>query len=61
MKDYVKTGTLYSARKTWQVRRYMLDVAGNYRNYGKYKDTSLKCQGPISGWNLNWLTSTREY
>ena len=44
MKDYVKTGTLYSARKTWQVRSYMLDVAGNYRNHSKYKDTSWKCQ-----------------
>ena len=33
MKDYVKAGTLYSARKTWQVRSYMLDVAGNYKNH----------------------------
>ena len=23
---------------------YMLDMAGNYRNYGKYKHTSWKCQ-----------------
>ena len=44
MKDYVKTGTLYSARSTWQVRSYMMDVAGNYRNYVKYKHTSWKCQ-----------------
>ena len=30
LKEYMKTGTLYSARKTWEVKSYMLQVAGNY-------------------------------
>ena len=44
MKGYVKEGTLYSARKTWEVRSHMLDVAGNYPNHSKYKKTSWMCQ-----------------
>ena len=47
LKDYVRNGSLYSARKTWQVRCYMLDVAGNYTNHSKYKETSLKCQACV--------------
>ena len=27
MKEYVKKGTLYEARKTWEVRSHMLDLA----------------------------------
>ena len=44
MKDYVKKGTLYSARKTWEVRSNMLDVAGNYPGHNKYKDSMWRCQ-----------------
>ena len=44
MKDYVKKGTLYSARKTWEVRSHMLDVAGNYPGHNKYKDSMWRCQ-----------------
>ena len=40
LKDYVRNGSLYSARETWQVRCYMLDVAGNYTNHSKYEETS---------------------
>ena len=44
MKDYVREGTLYSARKTWEVRSHMLDVAGNYPGHNKYKNSMWKCQ-----------------
>ena len=44
MKEYVKSGTLYSARKTWEVRSYMMDVAGNYPGHKKYKATMWRCQ-----------------
>ena len=44
MKEYVKKGTLYSARKTWEVRSHMLDVAGNYPGNNKYKASRLMCQ-----------------
>ena len=36
LKDYVRNGSLFSARKTWQVRCFMLDVAGNFPNHSKY-------------------------
>ena len=42
LKQYVKSGTLYSARKTWEVRSYMLDVAGNYAGLKKYEN--WECQ-----------------
>ena len=35
LKDYVKRGTLFSTRKTWEVRSHMLDVAGNYPGHRK--------------------------
>ena len=35
MKEYVKNGTLYSARRTWQVRSNMLDLASNFPNHSK--------------------------
>ena len=44
MKDYLKEGTLYSARKTLEVRSHMLDVAGNYTGHNKYKDSMWRCQ-----------------
>ena len=30
LKDYVREGNLYTARKQWKVRYFMLRVAGNY-------------------------------
>ena len=50
MKEYVKTGTLYSARKTWQVRSSMLDQAGNFPNQvqeinGKMSGVQLASEG----------------
>ena len=44
LKDYMKTGTLYSARKTWEMRSYMLRVAGNYPSHKKYLATGWQCQ-----------------
>ena len=44
MKEYVKKGTLYKARKTWEVRSHMLDVAGNYPGNNKYKASRWMCQ-----------------
>ena len=44
LKDYVRNGSLISARKTWQIRCYMLDVAGNYPGHSKYKRTDWRCQ-----------------
>ena len=44
MKDYVKRGTLYSVRKMWEVRSYMLKVAGNYPGHRKYEVTGWQCQ-----------------
>ena len=44
MKDYVRTGDLYTARATWEVRSHMLRVAGNYPGHLKYAATEWKCQ-----------------
>ena len=44
LKEYVKNGTLFSARRTWEIRSHMLDVAGNYPGHSKYKATSWLCQ-----------------
>ena len=44
MKEYVEKGTLYSVRKTWEVRSHMLDVAGNYPGKNKYKASRWMCQ-----------------
>ena len=44
LKDYVKTGTLHSVRKTWEVRSYMLRVAGNYPGHKRYLATGWQCQ-----------------
>ena len=45
MKEYVKSSTLYTARKTWEVRSHMLDVAGNYPGQRKYAESNWMCQG----------------
>ena len=48
MKEYVKSGTLYSARKAWEVRSHMLptllDLAGNYPGHRKYEHSNWMCQ-----------------
>ena len=44
LKDYVRNGTLFSARMTWEIRSRMLDVAGNYPGHSKYKASSFLCQ-----------------
>ena len=44
MKEYVKKGTLYEARKTWEVRSHMLDLAGNFPGHKKYEQSDWKCQ-----------------
>ena len=44
LKDYVKEGNLYTVRKQWEVRCYMLRVAGNYPSHKKYEATSWRCQ-----------------
>ena len=45
LKEYVKTGTLHSVRSTWEVRCYMLHVAGNYSHHRKFEATGWRCQG----------------
>ena len=44
LKDYVKHGNLYSARNTWEIRCFMLRVAGNFPSYKKYESTGWRCQ-----------------
>jgi hypothetical protein len=44
LKDYVKNGNIYSARKAWEARCFMLRVAGNYPNHKKYEATGWRCQ-----------------
>ena len=44
IKEYGKSGTLFTARKTWEVRSHMLDVAGNYPGHRKYKHSNWRCQ-----------------
>ena len=44
LKEYVKKGTLFSARKTWEVRSHMLDVAGNFPGHRKYESSNWMCQ-----------------
>ena len=44
LKDYVKKGTLFSTRKTWEVRSHMLDVAGNFPGHRKYEPSNWMCQ-----------------
>ena len=44
IKEYVKSGTLFTARKTWEVRSHMMDVAGNYPGHRKYEPSNWRCQ-----------------
>ena len=44
LKDYVINGSIYSARKAWEARCFMLRVAGNYPNHKKYESTGWRCQ-----------------
>ena len=44
MKDYVKEGNIYAARKVWEAKCYMLSVAGNYPGHKRYEATSWRCQ-----------------
>ena len=44
LKEYVKHCTLYSARNMWEIRFFMLRVAGNFPSYKKYKSTGWRCQ-----------------
>ena len=44
MKEYVRTGHLHSVRSTWEVRAYMLRVAGNYSHHSRYLATGWLCQ-----------------
>ena len=44
MKEYVRTGNLYSVRSTWEARAYMLRVAGNYSHHSRYLATGWLCQ-----------------
>ena len=37
-------GTLFSARKTSEVRSHMLDVAGNFPGHRKYESSNWMCQ-----------------
>ena len=44
LKDYIKNGTLFSSRKTWEARSHMLDVAGNFPGHRKYEPSNWMCQ-----------------
>ena len=44
LKEYVKSGNLYSVRSTWELRAYMLKVAGNYSHHSRYLATDWRCQ-----------------
>ena len=44
LKEYVKKGNLYSVRKAWELRSFMLRVAGNYPGHKKYEATGWRCQ-----------------
>ena len=35
LKEYVKNGTLFSARRTWEKRSHLLDAGGNYPGHSK--------------------------
>ena len=47
LKDYVKNGNLWSVRKTWEARAFMLHVAGNYSHSRKYEATWWWCQACV--------------
>ena len=73
MKEYVKKGTLFSAKRTWDVRSHMLNVDGNFPGHIKCKNLMEGCQMKedeehlvmkttvwtlTSGISRNWLTSS---
>ena len=47
LKEYVKSGNLYSVRSTWEVRAYMLRVAGNYSHHSRYLATFSQVAMPF--------------
>ena len=63
LKDYVKRGTLFSTRKTWEVRSHMLDVAGNYPGHRKYEPSNWMCQacGGVVREDQEHLTQCKGY
>ena len=64
LKEYAKSGTLYSAGNTWEVRSYKLDVAANYSGSKKYEDWKWRCWH-VNMWTcgtwLSWLSWNRKY
>ena len=48
LKDYVSKSNLWSIRKMWEARAYMLHVAGNYSHSRKYLATGWRCQACVS-------------
>ena len=44
MKKYVRTGHQHSVQSTWEIRAYMLRVAGNYSHHSRYLATGRLCQ-----------------
>ena len=63
IKEYVKKGTLFSARKTWEVRSHMLDVAGNFPAHKKYESSNWMCQacGGVVREDQEHLTQCKGY
>ena len=47
MKEYVKTGSLWSVRKTWEVRSYLPHVAGKDLHSQSYEATRCRCQACV--------------
>ena len=44
VKEYVRIGTLFTARKTWEVRNHLLNAAVNMLGQTKYEAPSWKCK-----------------
>ena len=44
LKEYVQKENLYNVRSTWEMRAFMLRVAGNYSHHAKYQATGWLCQ-----------------
>ena len=71
LEDHVKNGTLFSARRTWQIRSHKLDLAGNYPGHSEYetsrsrrikntflcaRSTKISEETPTLGKRKNWST-----
>ena len=53
----MKKGTLYEARRTWEVRSHMLDLAGSHK---KYEQSDWKCQAcDQQDPRVNWFNIER--